>query len=185
MFTPCKKILSLLFVASLLFAAVGVAQAQAGIKSYDRGHYKHATQVLQQEYPAFLTAFEAFKDEIKHIDSFDKQAQFAALMRFFPFIENMAFMDSYVAEELDLGVRWTLQLEVMVSYFVMHLPTADEETTTLHDMLFNSFKVYLANGDATGILSEEDLMKKHPLSRADAQHIRAVLHQLYPTSTLL
>ena len=184
MFKLNKKVLGAVFAVGLLIATLGVAQAQTGIQFYDIEHYRHATQVLKQEYPAFLTAFQAFRDEIKTIDSANKQAQHDALMRFFPFIDELAFMDSYVADTLDYGIRWDLQKEVLVSYFVINLPTADNKTTSVHDVLFDSFKVYLANGDATGILPEDIIMQKHNMTREQAQRVRTVLHKLYPTSTL-
>ena len=181
-----KKVLGFVLTAGLLVATFGTARAQVGIPSYYMGHYRHATQVLQQEYPAFLTAFKSFPDEIKTIDSADKQAQHEAMMRFFPFMKELANMDSWKADSPDaFGVKWTLQLEVLVSHFVLDLPTADNQITKLYNIVFDSFKVELAGGDATGILSEEQIMKKHNMSREQAQEVREVLHKLYPTNTLL
>lgn len=167
-------------------ATLGVARAQAGIPDHYIGHYHHATQVLQQEYPTFLTAFEAFQDEIKTIDSSNKQAQHDALMRFFPFIKEMAFMDSYKSNRPDnAGVRWDLQMEVVVTHFVIDLPTGDNKTTTVFDVLFDSFEISLAGGDAVGIVSEQDIMEKHNMRREEAQEVRTVLKHLFPTAALL
>ncbi len=186
MITLNKKVLGSVLAVGLLIASFGLANAQSGIPRYYQDHYNHANQVLQQEYPAFLTAFESFQDEIKNIDSANKQAQHEALMRFFPSLKELANMDSYVAHSADkFGVIWTLQLEVLVSHFVLDLPTADNQTTNLHDVVFDSFRVELANGDAAGILSEEQIMKKHNMSREQAQEVRDVLHKLYRTDALL
>ena len=179
MMTLNKKVLGFVLAAGLLVATFGTARAQVGIPSYYMGHYRHATQVLKQEYPAFLTAFQSFQDEIKTIDSSNRQAQYDALMRFFPFIENMAFMDSYVAKELDNGVLWDLQLEVIVSFFSIDLPTADDENVSISDLLLDGFMQSVGGGDGFLILSEDALIKKHNMSPEQAQRIRKVLNKLY------
>ena len=186
MLTLNKKVLGSVLAVGLLVASFGLANAQAGIPKQYKEHYNHANQVLQQEYPSFLTAFESFQNEIKNIDSANKQAQHDALMRFFPSLKELANMDSWKADSIDkFGVQWDLQTEVLVSHFVLDLPTADNQITNLHDVVFDSFKVDLAGGDAAGILSEEQIMKKHNMSREQAQEVREVLHELYPTNTLL
>ena len=188
MFTQCKKILGSLVVAGFLLpATVGVATAQTGVPSYYLKHYQHAKEVLQQELPNFLTEFQTLQEEIKTTDSSDQQAQFDALMRFFPSIEEMAYLDSYVANKRDEnGVLWDLQTEVIVSFFAIDLPTADKNgSTSVRQLLSDAFMDSSAGADAVAILSEDTLMKKHNMNREKAQQVRAVLHTLYPTNALL
>lgn len=173
-----KKILGVLAVASIVVTAA-FSQAQAGISPWYMNHYKHATKVLKNENPAFLSAFENLQNEIKTINSDQKQEQFEALMRFFPAIEEMAFMQSYVADEEVEGVLWDLQLEVVVSYFVIDMLTADIETISISDMLFDAFMRELGGGDAFEVLSEQEIMKKHNLTLEQAQKIHATLKRLY------
>ncbi len=178
--TRNQKVLAAVLAVGLLITSFGLANAQSGIPSYYWGHYKHATQVLQQENPAFLTAFKAFEDEIKTVDSSNKQAQYDALMRFFPAIEEMAYMDSYVANKRDAnGVLWDLQLEVIVSFFSIDLSTADENSLSTTRLLIDAFMQEVGGGDGVIILSENELIKKHNISREQAQRIRQTLHKLY------
>ncbi len=181
-----KKLLAALILTGLLIPAVFViARAQSGIPSYYMAHYNHATQVLQQEYPSFLTAFQALQEEIKTIDSSNKQGQLDALMRFFPFIENLAHMDASVSDTYENGVKWDLPTEVVVSYFAMNLPTADNHATSVNDLIFDAFETSLASGDAVGILPLNTLMQKHNLNRQEAQQIQTALHRLYPSHSLI
>lgn len=183
MFLNYKKFLIPSVFVSILSCAL-CFPAQAKIPTYYMGHYEHAKVVLQQEYPAFLTAFEQLQKEVSALDSSHKQAQHDALMRFFPSIETLASMDSFKATPTEDGVAWDLQLEVVVSFFAIDFPLADGNTTNVHDLLFDSFKVELAGGDAVGILSEKDIMKKHNMSQEEAQRVRSVLHRLYSNSLL-
>lgn len=169
-------VLCMLAIAGLAYTA----HAQTGIPPYYVDHYRHATQVLQQEYPGFLTAFQALQEEIKPLHSSNKQAQYEALMRFFPAIEEMTYMDSFVATEPDKnGVLWDLQTEVIVSFFAIDLPTADKVNLSVGQMLRDAFTDASAGTDDVIILSEEALLKKHNMSRKEAQRIRNVLHELY------
>ena len=182
MLKQCKKMLGVLLLAGFLFPATAtLAAAQAGIAPHYMGHYRHAAKVLKAQYPDFLSAFQALQDEIKTVDSSNKQAQYDALMHFFPFIEDMAFMDSYKADKTDEnGVLWDLQKEVVVSFFVMDLSTADKtDYISVDKLLREAFMDYSAGGDSATILSEETLIQKHNMSRQDAQRVRSVLHRLY------
>lgn len=179
-----KKMLAVLAVA-MIAVPMAFSNAQATIAPYHLNHYKHAINVLQQENPAFLSAFNSFREEIKNTNADQKQEQFEALMRFFPAIEEMANMDSYVANQPENGVLWDLQTEVVVSFFVLDLDTAEGYTTNVHDLLFKAFMKELAGGDAYGIVSEETMMKQYNMTREDAQKVHTTLHRLYPSGTLL
>ena len=143
-----------------------------GIPSYSLGNYFRAKKVLKAQLPDFLTQFETLQETVSHLQDTDQSAQYKALMDFFPAIEAM------IAVEPDIT------LDVVITYFVIPFETANDKLTSVHNLLFDAFKVYLAGGDATGILSEDDIMKKHNLSRAEAKHIREVLHKLYPSSAM-
>lgn len=171
-----KPVLCALALMGLLVPGA-VAQNQAayegGIASYNIPNYLHAKKVLQHTYPAFFAQFNTLETAIAGTQDTDKQAQFKALMDFFPAIEQVAEMTPNITTD------------VAVSFFVIPMETANQTLTSVDTLLFDAFKTYLASGDATGILPEKTLMQKHNISLEQAQHIRAVLHQLYPTSTLL
>ena len=173
-----------LLVCSLLFM-ISAMPAQAEIPPYYRGHYTHAKQILEQHDPDFLIAFDTLSQEIKGIESYDQRAQYEALMRFFPHIEHMLQVSDNTASYEEQGITWDLKLEVVVSFFLLDMPTADNKTTHIEDLLFDAFQVYLAGGDAIGILSEKTLMNKYQISQEKAQHIRKTLRRLYSTRALL
>ena len=175
MFKQCKKILGALIVASALLPVTAcVAAAQSGIRSYDLGHYQHAKDVLSQENPTFLTEFQALREEIKLTDSSNTRAQYEALMRFFPSIEALANMEVEPNED-----SWTLQTEVVVTFFRIHLSTADHSYTDVSQLLFEAFAQYTAGGDAIEVLPEEEIAKQHNMSRKEAQRVRNVLRKLH------
>ena len=174
--TPHKLAVCILALVGLLVPQLAAAQKQGpiiGITTYNMQDYIHAKKVLKEQYPEFLTEFNLLAQNIADLQSTDEAGQYQALMEFFPSIEKM------------LEIKPSISTNVIVSYFTIALETADVAFTDVNSLLFNAFKVELAGGDASGILSEENLMKKHNLSLQEAQHIRTVLHKLYPTSTLL
>ena len=145
-----------------------------GIENYHMQNYIHAKKILKEQCPEFLKEFHLLAQNISTIQDKDEVGQYQAVMEFFPAIEKM------------LEIEPSISTDVVVSYFSIALETANDEVMTdVNSLLFKAFKVELAGGDASGILSEENLMKKHNLSLSEAQHIRKVLHKLYPTSTLL
>ncbi len=169
-----------------LFVFAGFLAPQAFAQDDTRGitlkYYRHAKQVLQQEYPEFLTAFQALKDEIKTVDSSNKQAQFEALMRFFPFMEKMADMESFDAWHKNEYV--TLQREVLFSFFTIQLPTADEgHHTSVFEIFCDAFMLSGVHSESTRMLTEDEIMEKHNLSHPDAQRVLQVwdkLHRNWP-----
>lgn len=180
-----KLIVTSVLLGFLLPTAFGAVRHENGIPSYYMGHYEHATQLLQQVYPAFLAAFENLKDEVSTIDADNQQELHRALMEFFPYIENLTKMNSLgITEKDNNGVRWNLPLEVLVSYFVIHLPTADQQVTHVQKLIADSFLSDLDGGDWISILSEDEIMQKHNMSRQEAANVRAVLHVLYSHGSL-
>ena len=165
---------AVLFTSFCLLPMVSVAQsyAPAGVPSYRTENYKHAKQVLQEQLPEFLTQFDTLRDEISRLEDTDKSAQYKAMMDLFPAIEQMA------------EITPDITTDVVTTFFVIRLETANQTTTSLFEIMFDAFQAPVANGDATRILSEKELMKKHNLSQKQASHIRAVLHKLYPHSAL-
>lgn len=173
--TQNKVVLGFLAVVGLLIPQFTFAQQApvAGIAPYHMSNYLHAKKVLKEQYPDFLTQFNQLAQDISYLKDTDKAGQYDALMRFFPAIEKM------------VEIEPSISTDVVVSFFAMQLETANDTATNVDALIFDAFKVFLANGDATGILSEEALMEKHGFGPAQAQKIRTVLHKLYPTSTLL
>jgi len=173
--TPKKVVLCLLALVGLLATQCAFAQQVPvmGIESHNISHYINAKKVLKVQLPEFLTEFNSLAENIANLQDTDKEGQYKALMEFFPSIEKM------------LEIEPSISTDVILSYFSIALETANDSVTDVNSLLFDAFKVELAGGDASGILSEEELMKKHDLSQQEAAHIRAVLHKLYPTSTLL
>lgn len=173
--TTQKVVLCLLALVGLLAPQFVFAQnvPAVGIETYNVSRYLHAKKVLKEQLPNFLKDFNSLAEDIANLQDTDKAGQYKALMRFFPSIEEM------------LEIEPSISTDVVLSYFSIVLETANDTVTDVNSLLFDAFKVELAGGDASGILSEEALMKKHDLSQQEAAHIRAVLHKLYPTSTLL
>ena len=171
-----KKYLSLLGAVALL---AGYAQADNHtdytnyIPARYVDHYHQAQQVLPEAYPDFVSDFETYQNEIRGIHSDDTQALYRATMRFFPALKRVSKMPAKT------------RTDVVVSYFHANFRSGDQNPVTVNSLLFQLFQTYISNGDAMGILSEEDLIAKFHCSQQEAQNIRTVLHALYPTRTLL
>ena len=159
-----------------LLATAAVAQNnpsyESGIASYHISNYFHAKRVLKDKYPDFFVQFSNLETAIASTQDTDKQAQFKALMDFFPAIEKVT------------EITPNIKTDVVVSFFVIPMETANETLTSVDSLLFDAFKAELPGGDASRILSEKELMDKHHISLEEAQHIRNIVHQLYPSSTL-
>lgn len=169
-----KMMLCILAVACACLLPM-LAQAQkaaVGIPDYRATNYVRATQVLKAQLPEFFTKFETLEYTLGTLQYDDKAAQYQALMDFFPTIEKV------------LSVEPDIKMDVVTTYFAIRLDTASDTTTTIQELIFDAFQAYVANGDATRILSEKELMKKHNIDQQTAQHIREVLHKLYPTSEM-
>ena len=173
--TKSKVVLGLLACAGLLVPQFAAAQTvpTLGIRDYNMPFYIQAQQTLEAELPSFSKDFSKLAKEISKLEDTDEVGQYKALMQFFPAIEAM------------LDIKPSISTQVAVSYFAIGLYTANGTVTNVGSLLFNAFEVYEESGDAVCILSEEELMAKYSMSREEAQHIRNVLHKLYPTNTLL
>ena len=139
----------------------------AGIASYHIPNYIRAQEILSDQDPKFIKQFQDLAVQISGLQSDDQQGQFKALMDFFPAIEGM------------LKVEPSVSTDVVVSYFMISLKTADGPTTNVSKLLFNAFQTYDAGGDAIAILSEDTLMQKYNLSREDAQRILTAWEKLH------
>ena len=144
----------------------------AGIASYHIPNYIRAQEILSDQCPKFIKQFQTLARQLVDLQSDDQQGQYKALMDFFPAIEEM------------LKVEPSVSTDVVVSYFMISLKTADGTTTNISKLLFNAFQTYDAGGDAIAILSEDTLMQKYNMSRQEAQRIRNVLKQLYTSDSL-
>ena len=145
----------------------------AGIASYHIPNYIRAQEILSDQKPEFIKEFQDLAVQISGLQSDDYTGQYKALMDFFPAIEEM------------LKVEPSVSTDVVVSYFMIALKTADGPTTNVSKLVFNAFLTYDAGGDAIAILSEDTLMQKHNLSQKEAQRIRTTLKKLYNTSDSL
>lgn len=103
-------------------------------------------------------------------------------MRFFPFIEEMANMESFDTWHKDEYV--TLQREVLFSFFAIQLPLADDgHYTTTFRIFGDAFMTDGIQTEAVRMLTEEEMMKKHNMCYQDAQRVLQVwdkLHRNWP-----
>ena len=175
-----KKLHKLLLGMVGLFALVNFLVPQLYAQAYGtQKHYVHAKEVLEQEYPEFLTAFQTLKKEVSAVNSTDKKAQFEIFSRFLPYIDHMADMTAFDTWDRWEG-HWTLQREVLFTFFCMDLPTADKgHPVTVFNMLTD--KIFLDNTDSESIrlLTEDEMMEKHNLSREDAHYLSTVWDKLH------
>ncbi len=167
-----------------LFALVSFLTPQTYAQAYDtQKHYVHAKKVLEQEYPEFLTAFQTLKDEVKTINSTDKQAQRDAFMRFLPYVDKMADITEFDTLDHWEG-HWTLQREVLFTFFCIHLPTADNGHHVTAFSIFTDLTM-LSDGHSEEIrlLTEDEMMERHNMSREEAHYLSTVwdkLHRNWP-----
>ncbi len=163
-----------------LFVLVGFLTPQIYAQAYGtQKHYAHAKQVLEQQYPEFLTAFQTLKDEVETINSTDKQAQREVFMRFLPYIDKMADMTAFDTRDLGDG-RWTLQREVLFTLFDVHLATADKgHYTTVFTMFTDIVFLDTGHSEAIRLLTEDEIMEKHSMSREDVHYLLNVWDKLH------
>ena len=174
-----KLILGTLALAVFLAPQVFAQENTNGIAPHYLGHYFHAKEVLQQKYPPFIPAFQTLQAEMTLIDSSSQTEQFNALMRFFPYLEKVAFMKSVPSERDSNGVRWDLQLEVVVTFGAIDMRTKDGQTTSLAHLLNDAFLMEVGGGDGRLLLAPDDIMHKHSINLQDAQRAFNVMKRLY------
>ena len=179
----CKLLVGVFTLIGFLAPQVMAQDNTQGIAPRYLKYYSHAKEVLAQEDPAFLTAFQTLQKEISTIDSTDKQAQLDAFMRFMPAIEEMTEITHYDAWYMDEGYR-TLQLEVIFSYFCISLPTADKGHYISVFTIFTD-AIFLDSDDSESarLLTVDEIMEKHQISNEDAQRLLTVwdkLHRNWP-----
>lgn len=175
----CKFTLSLLVLVGFCVPQLFAQDLPKGIAPQFAKYYTHAKEVLEQQDPGFLTDFQTLQEEISTINSTDYKAQFEALMRFLPAIENMVDITSFDGWYKDEGYR-TLQLEVKFTFFSIDLPTADKEHhTSVMNMFIEQFMLNSVHSEAVRMLTEQELMERHHISSADAQRILNVWDKLH------
>ena len=175
----CKLTLSLLALVGFCAPQLFAQDLPKGIAPQFAKYYTHAKEVLEQQDPEFLTDFQTLQEEISTINSTDYKAQFEALMRFLPAIENMVEINSFDGWYKDEGRR-TLQLEVKFTFFSIYLPTADKEHhTSVMNMFIEQFMLNSVHSEAVRMLTEQELMEKHSISSEDAQRILNVWEKLH------
>ena len=178
----CKLLVGVFMLIGFLAPQAMAQDNTQGIAPRYLKYYAHAKEVLEQEDPAFLTAFQTLQEEISTIDSTDKQAQLDALMRFMPAIEEMTEITHYDSWYKDEGYR-TLQLEVIFSFFSIHLPTADGSHTSVMKLYGDAFMPDTMESEASRLLTEEEIMEKYNLVHDDAHRVIKVwkaLHRNWP-----
>ncbi len=163
-----------------LFALVSFLTPQTYAQGYGtQKHYAHAKEVLEQQYPEFLTAFQMLQEEVKSVNSTDKKAQFEIFSRFLPYINHMADMTAFDTWDRWEG-HWTLQREVLFTLFDVHLPTADKgHHTTVFTMLTDIVFLDTGNSEEIRLLTEDEIMEKHHMSREEAHHLLNVWDKLH------
>ena len=142
-------------------------------------HYAHAKKVLEQQYPEFLTAFQTLQEEVNTINSTDKKAQSEIFMRFLPYIDKMADLTAFDTWDQWEG-HWTLQREVLFTFFNIHLPTADNGNhTTVFNMLVDIVFLDGVSSEEIRLLTEDEIMEKRNMSHEDAHDILNVWDKLH------
>ncbi len=174
----CKLFLGVFMLLGLLAVQVTAQNYTEGIAPRYLKYYAHAKEALEKEDPAFLTAFQTLQEEISTIDSTDKQAQLDALMRFMPAIEEMTEITHYDSYHQGEGYR-TLQMEVIFSFFSIHLPTADGNYTSVMKLYCDAFMPDNVESEASRMLTEEEIMEKYNLAHDDAHRVIKVWKQLH------
>ncbi len=173
-----KLLIGIFMLIGFLAPQVMAQDNPQGIAPRYLKYYTHAKEVLKKEDPAFLTDFQTLKEEISTIDSSDKQAQLDALMRFMPAIEEMTKITHYDSWYKDEGYR-TLQLEVIFSFFSIHLPTEDGKYTSVMNLYGDAFMPDTAESESSRMLTEEEIMEKYNLVHEDAHRVIKVWKELH------